>query len=76
MTDAILAILARILRDKGANPPPLDETTVFLGGAIPFDSLDLATLLVEMERATGRDPFKEGFRMFQTVGELAQLYAA
>lgn len=66
--------LAEIVRAKGETLPPLDDGTEFLGGALPIDSLDLATLLVVLERRTGRDPFREGFRQFRTIGELVALY--
>ncbi|CAK0775490.1 Carrier domain-containing protein [Azospirillaceae bacterium] len=74
MIEAITEELGRILRDKGETMPPIDADTAFLGGALPMDSLDLATLLVVLERRTGQDPFRAGFRQFVTVGELASLY--
>lgn len=66
--------LGRIVAEKGAELPPLTADTVFLGGPLPIDSLDLATLLVVLEQRTGQDPFRTGFRQFTTVGELASLY--
>jgi len=67
--------LTAIVAEKGDVPPPLDGTSVFLGGGLPIDSLDLATLLVVLEKRFGFDPFREGFRRFTTVGELAAIYA-
>jgi len=76
---ALLALIGRevaqILRDKGEQPRPVTAETVFLEGTLPFDSLDLATLVVALESATGCDPFRQGFRQFTTAGELARLYA-
>lgn len=74
MLDVIAEELGRIIAEKGEAMPPLGPDTVFLGGALPIDSLDLATLLVVLEKQTGRDPFRRGFRQFTTVGELAALY--
>lgn len=78
MTDSILALiaeeLARIAADKGESLPPIGPESVFLGGELPIDSLDLATLLVVLEQRTGQDPFRAGFIQFNTVGELAALY--
>ena len=79
MTDSelihqITEILGRIAGNKGATLPSVDATTQLLGGGLPLDSLDLALLVVEMEEATGFDPFASGFVNFRTVGELAQLY--
>lgn len=67
--------LARIVADKGTALPPVGPDTLALGGPLPIDSLDLATLLVVLEQRTGCDPFRAGFRQFQTLGELAALYA-
>lgn len=75
MMTMIAEELGRIVADKGAVLPPLAPDTVFLGGALPIDSLDLATLLVVLEQRTGEDPFRAGFRHFTTVGELAALYS-
>ncbi|MBB6252239.1 acyl carrier protein [Nitrospirillum iridis] len=76
---AMLAVIhnevLKILADKGATwAGPFGPETKFLGDALPFDSLDLATLLVAMEQKTGQDPFRAGFRQFTTAGELAALY--
>lgn len=68
--------VARILTEKGEVPLPVTADTPFLEGPMPFDSLDLATLIVALEGITGKDPFRQGFRQFTTAGELAALYAA
>ena len=78
MTEPMLALiaeeLARIAADKGEALPAIGPDTQFLGGDLPIDSLDLATLLVVLEQRTGQDPFRAGFIQFTTVGELAALY--
>jgi acyl carrier protein len=75
----ILVHIQRILLDlisaKGMRMGTVDESTELLGGDLPIDSLDLATLVVELEQVTGRDPFQAGFINFHTVGELSRLYA-
>lgn len=82
MTDiqAMLELIARetgrILAEKGEAAAPVTADTAFLDGPLPFDSLDLATLIVALEGLTGKDPFRQGFRQFSTAGELAALYAA
>ena len=67
-------IVNRLITQKGLATVTLDDSSRFLGGDIPIDSLDLAVVVTELERATKRDPFKDGFKNFRTVGELAQLY--
>jgi acyl carrier protein len=75
LIEAVQEIILRILRDKGNDPLEIDADTVIIGGDIPIDSLDLATIVVELETRTGKDPFAAGFLNFTTVGELAELYA-
>ena len=70
----IEAIVNRLVTQKGLGQVKIDDSTRFLGGDIPIDSLDLAVVVTELERATKKDPFKDGFKHFRTVGELAQLY--
>jgi acyl carrier protein len=76
ITALIHAQLHALLAGKGAALPVLDDQTLFLGGDLDIDSLDLATLVVTLEELTGKQPFREGFREFRTVGELARLFAA
>jgi len=71
----IRTILNRILTRKGRTIPAIEPTTVLLGRDLGIDSLDLAMLVRELERALGFDPFRQGFIEFRTVGELARLYA-
>ena len=74
----ILSKLETIIGDmaalKGAPKPSINAQSVLLGGGLPIDSLDLAAIVVELEQATGFDPFKQGFVNFRTAGELARLY--
>jgi acyl carrier protein len=76
---AVFQRLEDIIRDiataKGAAVPKLTESTLLLGDQLPIDSLDLASVVVQMEEATGYDPFSEGFIEFRTAGDLARLYA-
>ena len=75
---AVVAHIERIVGDiaesKQMPRPKVAESTRLLGGGLPVDSLDLASILLQLETITGRDPFREGFINFRTVGELARLY--
>lgn len=71
----IAAIVARLLSEKGEKPSPVAAGTELLGDDVGIDSLDLATLVRELEELTGHDPFEDGFVDFRTAGELAKLYA-
>lgn len=63
------------LEAKGAGPAALSGSTPLLGGGLALDSLDLASIVVNLTEITGRDPFAEGFIAFRTVDELVALYA-
>jgi acyl carrier protein len=67
-------LLAELMNAKGSPVPRVVAETELLGGEIDIDSLDLATLVRELEEASGFDPFADGFIEFRTAGELAKLY--
>ncbi len=72
----IQLILNQILDAKGVPRVELSEDVPVLDGTLPIDSLDLAQIVIELQSATGKDPFRDGFIQFRTVGELARLFAA
>lgn len=78
MSDRVIDIIVRetraLLQAKGEAAGEIGAETRFLDGDLALDSLDLAVLIVELEEITGRDPFRDGFREFTTVAELAALY--
>ncbi len=74
ITELVIARINELGQAKGLKVPPVTPETVLLGGNLPIDSLDLASIVVELETATGRDPFSDGFIDFRTVGELARLF--
>lgn len=71
----IQRILDELARAKGASVGAIGESTSLFGGGLPIDSLDVASLVVELDEITGYDPFRAGFVEFRTAGELARLYA-
>jgi acyl carrier protein len=78
-TDVVQIILDS-LRDFMAEkkldvPDTLGPDSAFLQGDLPIDSLDLAVLLLILEEKIGHDPFRDGFKAFNTVAELAAIYA-
>ncbi len=76
---AVTAFIDRRIREfaasKGVTLPPIAADTALFEGALPIDSLDLAALVVELEIATGIEPFRDGLVDFRTVGDLAALFA-
>lgn len=72
--ELIRSELTQILTDKGAEVVAVEAETVLLNGPLDIDSLDLATLVVVLEEKTGKQPFRNGFVLFHTAGELAALF--
>lgn len=70
----ITQVIHRVVTERGHDMPELTGVTVLLGGDVPIDSLDLATIVVELESRFGKDPFKDGFIEFRTLDELVALY--
>jgi acyl carrier protein len=73
--DAIRELTLRHCEERGLAKITVDEGTVLLGDSTGLDSLDLATLIFELQQITGDDPFTEGFINFATAGDLAYLFA-
>jgi acyl carrier protein len=76
LTQEIEKIINEMLGNRGLEPVSVSANSRFLSDEVPLDSLDLAVIVTELQRITGKDPFQAGFRNFRTVGELANLYAA
>lgn len=74
--DLVLTEIAEIRAGKSLPLTNITMDDLLLGEGLGLDSLDLATLVVSLEEKTGRDPFRAGFVMFQTVGELTDLFSA
>ena len=75
LTALIGTRIREIAASKGASPPAIAADTPLFEGQLPIDSLDLAGLVVELETATGVEPFRNGLIDFHTVGDLAALFA-
>lgn len=59
--------------EKGLDTSTIGPSTILLQSA-DADSLDLATLVAELETFTGRDPFSITAPEFQTIQDLARFY--
>jgi acyl carrier protein len=64
----------RRCEERGLPKSDVGEGTILLGDANGLDSVDLATLVFELQEATGEDPFEQGYVPFQTAGDLARLF--
>ena len=62
-----------VFKENGMEPVELDPETNILKDT-PLDSMGLAIVVTKLEETTGKDPFVEGFILFNTIRELAALY--
>lgn len=67
-------VLNRVLAQKGLPSAKVNGSTHLLDGDLGIDSLDLAVMVTELEQETKKDPFRDGFKSFTDVDQLARLY--
>ncbi len=72
--EVIFAEIKTIQKKAGGKAKPLTDKSPLFGSGAGLDSLDLAELIVRLERKLGADPFKAG-RTVRTVKELSAYYA-
>ncbi len=69
----ICSVINKVRTDSGREAMViLDEHQ--LTGELGLDSLDLAQLVVAIEKELGVDPFRDGSATARTVGELVSVY--
>lgn len=66
--------IAERISEKGLQVPALTPETSILGGQLPLDLLDVATILVELVDDVGEDPFADGLVQFHTIGDLTDIF--
>jgi len=77
MNEDMSSIVARAIEEvmvENRKPKVAFDGNSRILSDLGLDSLNLALLIVKLEERTGRDPFRDGFQNFQTVGELVTLY--
>lgn len=72
-TEMVIETIHEVLKENGHDPVPLKPSTNLLHETA-LDSMGLAVVVLRLEERTGLDPFVTGFKLFQTVEELAALY--
>ena len=77
MSDTIRATIVQTINkirvDSGREPVTPDDQETLTGG-MGLDSLDLAVLVVSLEKELGVDPFRDGTASARTLGELVSVY--
>ena len=69
----ICSIINKVRTDSGRDPIELRDEQQLIG-EVELDSLDLAQLVVTIEKELGVDPFRDGTATARTVGELVAVY--
>ena len=69
----IVDTINKIRTDLGREKLTPDDSHA-LTGELGLDSLDLAQLVVSLEKDLGVDPFRDGSATARTLGELVQVY--
>lgn len=71
---AVTQAVSATLRQAGREVPnPLEDDTL-LNEGLHLDSLDLAVVVVELERQLGVDPFRQAGTAIRTLGDLVAMY--
>ena len=73
MRDTICAIINKVRTDSGREAMEIVDAHQ-LTGELGLDSLDLAQMVVAIEKELGVDPFRDGSATARTVGELVDVY--
>lgn len=69
----IVDVINKVRTDLGREAlTPQDSDA--LTGELGLDSLDLAVLVVSLEKELGVDPFRDGSATARTLGELVKVY--
>lgn len=70
----ICSTITKVRTDSGREILELSDEHQ-LTGEIELDSLDLAQLVVALEKELGVDPFRDGSATARTLGELVAVYS-
>gem|GEM_PF-6164732 len=73
---AVLAVIQRVLDDKGLQPDLGDDAAALGESGLGLDSLDIATIAAELDADLDIDPFAHGDVRMGTLGEFVALYEA
>ncbi len=71
---AVLAVIQRVLEDKGLQPDLDDDSVALDDTGLGLDSLDIATIAAELEAELEIDPFAHDDVHLGTLREFVELY--
>lgn len=74
--ETILEIIRQVCVDKGGAAPNLVDDQPLGSGGLDLDSLDMATIVADLDMKLHVDPFANGTPTLRTVGDLVRLFDA
>lgn len=72
--EIVLRVIAEVRADSGLPPAPIRDGDALGEEGLGLDSVDMATIVAELEAELDYDPFAHGSPSFQTVAEFVELY--
>jgi acyl carrier protein len=72
--DTVLKTILQVCADKGRAPAQLNDDDLLGEGGLGLDSLDMATIVSELDARLDIDPFANGTPSLRTVGEFVRLF--
>jgi acyl carrier protein len=73
LRQTIVDTINKVRTDSGRESLSANDSDA-LTGELGLDSLDLAVLVVSLEKSLGVDPFRDGSTTARTLGELVTVY--
>ena len=71
---AVRNAIVRALADRGSPPREVSDEQFLGEDGLGLDSLDMATIVAELDAVLQKDPFGERTPQFRTVGDFVKLY--
>jgi len=72
--EIVLSTITQVCVDKGQAPKRLADDDLLGEQGLGLDSLDMATIISELDARLRIDPFANGAPAFRTVGEFVRLF--
>jgi acyl carrier protein len=72
--DTVFETILQVCAEKGNPRTSLNESDPLGDGGLGLDSLDMATIVAELDAKLDLDPFAKGVPSFRTVGEFVRLF--
>ena len=72
--ETVISTILQACADKGTRPASVSDDDLLGDEGLGLDSLDMATIVAELDAKLHIDPFANGAPSFRTVGEFVRLF--